>query len=73
MATLAELQAELALYETARNNALQAQSYGIAGRNKTMAPVDKLQAEIDKLQSRISRLTTPGSSTVAPIFIPGGD
>jgi hypothetical protein len=73
MATLAELQAELALYETARNNALQAQSYGIAGRNKTMAALNDLQAQIESLRSRISRLTTPGSSTIAPIFIPGGD
>lgn len=73
MATLAELQAELALYEAARNNALQAQSYGIAGRNKTMAALKDLQAEINKLKSRISLLTNPGSGTVAPIFIPGGD
>ncbi len=73
MATLAELQAELALYETARNNALQAQSYGIAGRNKTMAALKDIQAEINKLKYRISLLITPGSGTIAPIFIPGGD
>lgn len=73
MATLAELQAELALYEAARNNALQAQSYGIAGRNKTMAALKDLQAHIESLRSRISRLTTPGSGTIAPIFISGGD
>ena len=73
MATVAELQAELAKWEAARDKALDAQSYGIAGRSKTMAPLKDIQECIDRLRSRIARISNTSTDTVAPTFIPGGD
>lgn len=73
MATVAELQAELAKYETARDAALTAQSYGIAGRTKAMAALKDIQSHIDRLRSRIARVSNTSTDTIAPTFIPGGD
>ncbi len=68
MATLAELQAELAQLKTARD-AIEsgAQSYTINGRSLTRGNLKDLYQRIDAISARIARLTS-GTST-SPVFI----
>lgn len=69
--TLATLKARLALYTTALENTLTAQSYSVAGRTKQMASLDAIQKQIDILEARIARLEKTNSSSVyTPKFIP---
>lgn len=67
--TLAELQAELALYVAARNAILAgAQSYSINGRAVTRANLTDIEASISSLQARIGRKSRGGASIKAPLF-----
>jgi multidrug efflux pump subunit AcrA (membrane-fusion protein) len=68
MATLADLQAELAQLKTARD-AIEggAQSYTISGRSLTRANLKDIYARIDAISARIGRLES--GSYAAPIFI----
>jgi hypothetical protein len=69
MATLAELQTELATYKTARDAILAgAQSYSIAGRQLTRASLEYIQSKIEDLESSIYRRGT-GPTRVVPTFI----
>ena len=70
MTQLAKLEARLALYETALEKALIAQSYGIKGMTKQMASVESLQKQIDILTALIAREKGGGSLCVRPAFIP---
>ncbi len=74
MATVAELRALKTKYETALDKALEAESYGIAGRSVSRAKVADLQKQIDVLDARISRMisTGIGIDPIEPRFIPGG-
>lgn len=67
MATLADLQAELAAYKAARDAILQAQSYSMAGRTLTKADLKFVQDHIDSLESRIASKSTGPRS--APVFL----
>jgi hypothetical protein len=71
-ATLAKLKARLALYETALESALTAQSYSVAGRSKQMANVKDIESAINGLEARIARLeqSENSSSVYTPVFIP---
>lgn len=67
MATLADLQAELAAYKAARGAILQAQSYSMAGRTMTYADLGFVQKHIDELETRIAcKASGPRTS---PVFI----
>ncbi len=72
MALIDDLRTRLAKYTTALDNALNAESYGIAGRQVSRARVADLQKEINILEARISRLDSgSGNSSVSAKFIPG--
>jgi hypothetical protein len=69
MATLAELQADLVVYKTARDAILSgAQSYGIAGRSVTRANLDTINKEIARLEARIGSKSRIGGNKKAPLL-----
>lgn len=67
MATLADLQAELVLYKTARDAILKQQSYTIGDISFTRADLAVVQDRIDSLETRIARKAS-GPRT-SPVFI----
>lgn len=68
MATLADLQAELAVWKACRDAILfGAQSYSIAGRSLTRASLAEVRDKIDELETRISRKSN--GPRVAPVFL----
>ncbi|MHC1701788.1 MAG: hypothetical protein AB9900_12605 [Humidesulfovibrio sp.] len=57
MATLTELQADLAMYKAAERAIISgAQEYDIAGRKVTKATVFRVQEKISELEQRIATL-----------------
>lgn len=69
MATAAELEADLALFKTARDAILSgAQSYSIGGHTFNRANLDIVLKEIARLEARICRVKASGRAVKAPVF-----
>jgi hypothetical protein len=66
---LAELQADLAKYQAARDAILAgAQSYSINGRAVTRASLSDIEKTISALEARIGRQTRGGAAIKAPLL-----
>jgi hypothetical protein len=69
MATVAELETDLAAFKAARDAILSgAQSYSIGGRSLTRANLDTILKEISRLEARIDRVGRSGRAVKAPVF-----
>ena len=74
MATLAELQAELAAYKAAETAILTgAQSYTISGRSLTRGNLRDIQAKIAEIEARVDRKTRSDAgesmNVSSPVFV----
>jgi len=70
MALIDDLTTRLTAYRAAELRALDAQSYGIAGRSKQMADLKTIRDEINILETRIARLGGTSITAVQADFIP---
>ncbi|WP_034627450.1 hypothetical protein [Desulfocurvibacter africanus] len=68
MASLAELQADLAKYKAARDAALLGQSYEVTGRKLTRANLRDINEAIAGLEQRIAIAQSGGISTSTVTF-----
>ena len=66
MATLSELEEDLAAYRAARNKALTAQSYRMGEMELKRPELKNLETKINELEIRIARLKGPTHSY--PVF-----
>lgn len=72
MATLSELQEDLALYRAARNTILQgSQSYSIGNQTYTKGDLRFIQQQIDRLEQQIA-ITSQGGRFSHSVTVFGG-